>query len=90
MMRVIKPLKKMNALFSHNNGFLPIKILDNSNTSIPIEYNLEIGSAQVKSAILLASLNVKGTTRIKEKNPSRNHTEIMLEHLGANVEKKKM
>jgi len=89
MMRVIKPLKKMNALFSHNNGFLPIKILDNSNTSIPIEYNLEIGSAQVKSAILLASLNVKGTTRIKEKNPSRNHTEIMLEHLGANVEKKK-
>ena len=55
----------------------------------PIKYSLEIGSAQVKSAILLASLNLNGTTIIKEKFPSRDHTEILLKYLGANIKKKK-
>ena len=51
---------------------------------------LNVGSAQVKSCILLAALNTKGTTKIVEKIPSRDHTEIMLKFLGANLIRKKM
>ena len=89
MMRIVKPLKKMNVLIEHNNGYLPIKIEDNNDSSLPIKYSLNIGSAQVKSAILLASLNLNGTTIIKEKFPSRDHTEILLKYLEANIKKEK-
>ena len=89
MMRIIEPLIKMNSSIEHNNGYLPIKIFKNDAFSIPINYSLKIGSAQVKSAILLAALNINGTTKIKEKFPSRDHTEILLEFLGAKIKKKK-
>ena len=89
MMRIIEPLKKMNVLIKHNNGYLPIKIEKNNDSTIPITYSLEIGSAQVKSAILLAGLNISGVTIIKEKFESRDHTEILLKFLGANIKKEK-
>ncbi len=87
MMRIIEPLERMNVLIRHNNGNLPIKLESNNDSYIPIKYSLEIGSAQVKSAILLASLNLNGTTILKEKFPSRDHTEILLKYLGANIKK---
>ncbi len=89
MMRIVEPLKKMNTLIKHNNGYLPIKIENNKDSYLPIKYSLEIGSAQVKSAILLAGLSLSGTTIIKEKFPSRNHTEILLKYLGANIKNEK-
>jgi len=89
MMRIVEPLKKMNVLIKHNNGYLPINLENNNDSYIPIKYSLEIGSAQVKSAILLASLNLSGTTILKEKFPSRDHTEILLKYLGANIKKEK-
>ena len=89
MMRIIEPLLKMNSSIEHNGGYLPIKIFKNNAFPIPINYSLKIGSAQVKSAVLLAALNIKGTTKIKEKFPSRDHTEILLEFLGAKIKKKK-
>ncbi len=89
MMRIIEPLKKMNVSLIHNNGYLPIKILKNDDFSLPLKYSLEIGSAQVKSAILLAALNLSGTTIVKERFPSRDHTEILLKYLGADIKKKK-
>lgn len=89
MMRIVDPLSKMNAVLKHKNGFLPLEIQNNHDTSIPIKYNLKFGSAQIKSAILLAGLNLKGTTTVKENIPSRDHTEIMLKHFGANISKKK-
>ena len=89
MMRIVEPLKKMNVLIKHNNGYLPINLENNNDSYIPINYSLEIGSAQVKSAILLASLNLSGTTILKEKFPSRDHTEILLKYLGANIKKEK-
>ena len=89
MMRVVEPLKKMNVSLIHNNGYLPIKILKNNDFYLPLKYSLEIGSAQVKSAILLASLNLNGTTIVKERFPSRDHTEILLKYLGADIKKKK-
>ncbi|MEE2694838.1 MAG: 3-phosphoshikimate 1-carboxyvinyltransferase [Pseudomonadota bacterium] len=89
MSRVIDPLKKMNVSISHDNGFLPIKILNKRKMHVPINHTLKIGSAQVKSSILLAAFNIKGTTKVLEKIPSRNHTEIMLKYLGANLKTKK-
>jgi 3-phosphoshikimate 1-carboxyvinyltransferase len=89
MMRIIEPLQKMNISIEHNNGFLPLKIFNNNDFSIPINFSLKLGSAQVKSAILLAGLNTIGTTIIDEKIPSRDHTEILMKYLGANIIKNK-
>ncbi len=87
MQRIIEPLNKMNISLSHKNGLLPLKVSNKQTKHIPINHTLEIGSAQVKSSILLAAFNIKGTTKIVEKIPSRDHTEIMLKHLGANLKK---
>ena len=46
----------------------------------PIRYNEVKGSAQCKSAVMLAALNTKGETLIKAKK-SRDHTEILFKHL---------
>lgn len=86
MKRIIEPLKRMNLTIQHNNGNLPLRILDDkSKIPIPINYKLTVGSAQVKSAILLAGTNIKGDTIINEKFPSRDHTERMLKCLGADI-----
>jgi 3-phosphoshikimate 1-carboxyvinyltransferase len=86
MKRIIEPLELMNLTVEHNKGCLPLIIKNNKKKiPLPIKYDLNIGSAQIKSAILLASTNIKGTTTIIEKFPSRNHTEIMLKFFGADI-----
>jgi 3-phosphoshikimate 1-carboxyvinyltransferase len=75
MKRVITPLKKFGAKFKKNNGRLPLTIIKSSNLK-PIKYVETLGSAQCKSAVMLAALKTNGTTFLKCK-PSRNHTEIM-------------
>ena len=60
-------------------------IKKNNNYTLPCNYKLTSGSAQVKSAILLASLGAAGKTTILEKIGSRDHTEIMLKYLGAKI-----
>ena len=87
MLRVLDPLRKMGANFIHNSGKLPVTFLESLFVS-NINYKSKIGSAQVKSAILLASLNIKGITEIKEEVPSRDHSEIMLRHFGAKIDVK--
>ncbi len=89
MERIIYPLKRMNIDLKSTNGFLPIHINDQKNIFLPTKHILKIGSAQVKSCILLAALNIKGTIQIVEEIPSRDHTEIMLKYLGANLSKQK-
>ena len=89
MKRVIEPLSKMNVSISDHDGLLPIRISHDNKKHIPIRHTLNIGSAQVKSSILLAALNVKGTSKIIEKIASRDHTEIMLKYLGAQIKKQK-
>ncbi len=89
MLRVINPLKEMNTIIEHNKGCLPVKINSNNFFSIPIKHKLSIGSAQVKSAILLAATSVQGSTEIIEEIPSRDHTERLLKYLGANISIKK-
>jgi len=77
--RVIKPLKKFGAKFVSNKGKLPLVIKGIKNPK-PINYIENKGSAQVKTSLMLASLNTKGTSIIKAKK-SRNHTELLFKHL---------
>ncbi len=93
MKRVIEPLSQMNAKIESNENLLPLKI-HGINSLQAIDYKMPVASAQVKSCVLLAGLNANGTTRVQspaaksEVITSRNHTELMLKFLGANVEEK--
>ena len=87
-LRVTKPLTKFGVKFKTNSGKLPI-IIKGSNFPKPIKYYEKRGSAQVKSCLMLAALNTKGTTIIKAKK-SRNHTEILFKHLGLPIKIKKL
>ena len=84
MQRIADPLSKMNAKIYTNNGCLPLSV-ERSNLK-PINIDLKIPSAQIKSGLLLAALNIKGETNITENKITRNHTEIMLGSFGANIE----
>jgi len=87
MRRVTDPLSLMGAQIACTDGaYAPVTI-----TGSPlkgIRYTLPVASAQVKSAILLASLYASGETIIEEPIPTRDHTEIMLRHFGADIIKK--
>ena len=87
MKRISEPLAQMNARIITSNGSLPVLIQGNKLLSGNI--NLKIPSAQIKSGILLASLNTQGETEITEHKITRDHTEIMLEAFGANIKIKK-
>ena len=86
MARVIEPLTMMGATIDgrSNSRFAPLAIRGGELRGI--EYHLKVASAQVKSAILLAALDTRGETVIREKSPSRDHTERMLREMGVNLE----
>ena len=88
MLRVLNPLKELGVKFKHYEGKLPVTIKKNQ-FLIPCSINLTLGSAQVKSAILLAALNISGKTQINDFLPSRDHTEILLKYLGADIQVEK-
>jgi len=83
MKRIIEPLTLMGANIESNDGKAPLKIYASNLNSI--NYKSNIASAQVKSCVLLAGLYANATTTYKEIYPSRNHTEIMLSAMGANI-----
>ena len=83
MKRVIEPLSLMGAEISSNDNKAPLKI--HGKNLQAIDYNSKLSSAQVKSCILLAGLNTEGITKYTEPFLSRNHTELMLEYLGADI-----
>ena len=85
MDRVSKPLSIMGANISlHDEKTAPINIYPAQNI-LPIEYNMPIDSAQIKSAIMLAALYAKGKSKILEKVKSRDHTENILNYLGTDI-----
>ena len=85
MARITEPLSRMGAKFSgRDGGLLPVTV-HGSDRLRGANETLEVASAQVKSAILLAGLNTQGETTVIEPNPSRDHTELMLRHFGADV-----
>jgi len=86
MQRVMTPLEEMGARFeSREGGRMPLTVIG-SDRLIPIEYELPVASAQVKSAILLAGLNTAGVTTVIEREATRDHSERMLRHFGADVQ----
>ncbi len=86
MQRVIAPLEMMGARFlARSGGRLPLAITG-STELLPIRYRQPVPSAQVKSAVLLAGLHAAGATTVLEPAPSRDHTERLLRHLGAELQ----
>ncbi len=87
MKRVTEPLGRMGVDFSYENreGFLPIRLKGSGNLK-SIDFVNEKSSAQVKSAVILAGLKSDGVTRVLEKVKSRDHTERILKHMGADIE----
>ncbi len=85
MERVMAPLRRMGVDFTtRSGGLLPLTV-HGSDMLMPVKETLSVASAQVKSAILLAGLNTRGQTTVIEPAPSRNHTENLLSHFGAEV-----
>ena len=85
MNRIMTPLQSMGAdiVSIKGNGCAPLRI-----TGKPLQavhYQSPVASAQVKSCVLLAGMYADGITRVTEPVLSRNHTEIMLNYLGAKV-----
>ncbi len=93
MRRIVDPLSQMGAAISGASGdragevYPPLSIAGRERRARldPIDYAMPIASAQVKSAVLFASLYAGGPCRVVEPGSSRDHTERMLAHLGAPV-----
>ena len=85
MKRVTDPLRLMgcNIEGKDDANYTPIKIYGGDLKAI--DYHMPVASAQVKSALILASLYANDTSFIYEKVKSRNHTEIMLKSFGADI-----
>ncbi|MDB5548604.1 MAG: 3-phosphoshikimate 1-carboxyvinyltransferase [Tardiphaga sp.] len=86
MRRVLDPLELMGARVtaSAEGGRLPMT-LQGARDPIPMQYRTPVASAQIKSAVLLAGLAAPGTTVVIEREASRDHTELMLKHFGAEI-----
>jgi 3-phosphoshikimate 1-carboxyvinyltransferase len=89
MARVLRPLERMGLEVldkgpGGDNDRLPLTIRGTADL-IPIEYQLPVASAQIKSAVLIAGLHASGETTVIEPEATRDHTERMLSYLGAQV-----
>jgi 3-phosphoshikimate 1-carboxyvinyltransferase len=86
MRRVLDPLELMGAKVSgsEQGGRLPLT-LNGARDPVPIIYRTPVASAQIKSAVLLAGLAAPGVTTVIEQEASRDHTELMLRHFGAEI-----
>jgi 3-phosphoshikimate 1-carboxyvinyltransferase len=86
MRRVLDPLELMGARVGQakEGGRLPLS-LQGARDPLPILYRTPVASAQIKSAVLLAGLSAPGVTTVIETEASRDHTELMLKHFGAQL-----
>ncbi len=85
MRRVTEPLSATGARFAtREGGRLPLAV-EGAADPLPLDYLVPVASAQVKSACLLAGLCARGVTRVTEAEATRDHTENMLRHFGAQV-----
>jgi 3-phosphoshikimate 1-carboxyvinyltransferase len=87
MRRILDPLEKMGARTREqaDGGRLPLT-MQGATDPIPMTYESPVPSAQVKSAVLLAGLAAPGETTVIENEATRDHTERMLRHFGAEIE----
>lgn len=87
MGRVATPLGLMGAKIKSENEKMTAPLTIEGTKLNGIDYTLPVASAQVKSALILAGLYAEGETRITEPEATRDHTEIMLNYLGADIKK---
>jgi 3-phosphoshikimate 1-carboxyvinyltransferase len=86
MERVAEPLRRMGARVETTDGRAPL-VVEGASLR-PVDYELPVASAQVKSAILLAGLFAAGETTVVELVPTRDHTERLLERAGAPIRRR--
>jgi 3-phosphoshikimate 1-carboxyvinyltransferase len=86
MERVAEPLRRMGATVVTDVGHAPLTV--EGGVLQPIDYELPVPSAQVKSAVLFAGLFADGETTVVEPLPTRDHTERMLDLAGARVQRR--
>lgn len=91
MARVLNPLRQMGVATLNAEGQrdptidrLPLSLIGTRNL-LPLDYELPVPSAQVKTAVLLAGLHAPGETTVIEHEATRDHTERMLRHFGAQL-----
>jgi len=85
MRRVLEPLERIGArVLASADGRLPLT-LAGARDPIPIVFKPPVPSAQLKSATLLAGLSAPGETTVIEAEATRDHTEKMLKHFGAEL-----
>jgi 3-phosphoshikimate 1-carboxyvinyltransferase len=86
MRRILDPLELIGArvVSQSDGGRLPLS-LAGARDPLPIVYRTPVASAQIKSAVLLAGLSAPGITTVIESEASRDHTELMLKHFGADI-----
>ena len=88
MGRVTDHLKKIGAEIQLKKKSFPPIIIKGVGDAIPLNYDIKIPSAQIKSAIMLSALNTNGLVKIKEFKTTRDHTENMLKAMGYNLKVK--
>jgi 3-phosphoshikimate 1-carboxyvinyltransferase len=89
MLRVVEPLRRMGAdIYGRNQGrLLPLAFAPTAGELKPIDYFLEVPSAQVKSAVMIAALRARGDVRLRGSLESRDHTERLFDYLGLPLER---
>jgi 3-phosphoshikimate 1-carboxyvinyltransferase len=88
MDRLVEPLAGMGAEIAATEGHLPLMV--QGRKLLPFEYRLPVASAQVKSALLLAGLASGCSVILREDTITRDHTELMMAHLGVGVESREV
>jgi 3-phosphoshikimate 1-carboxyvinyltransferase len=85
MQRIMGPLTAMGARLSAIDGKYPPLTIEGAALR-PIDYEMPVASAQVKSCVLLAGLTAEGETTVREPAKTRDHTEVALREFGVEVE----
>jgi len=90
MSRVTDHLENMGAVIHlSKNDYLPV-FISGSDKLLPMNHNIQKASAQIKSALILAALNIHGKTKIIENISTRDHTERLLRFLDVDFKIKKL
>lgn len=85
MSRVVDPLKTIGARIDGRSGGQRLPLSIRGTRLCGASYLLPVASAQIKTTLMLAGLSAQGSVTVTEPTPTRDHTEIMLEHLGVPV-----
>jgi 3-phosphoshikimate 1-carboxyvinyltransferase len=89
MGRIVDPLQAMGVEITSSSGCAPLALGSSPRPLRPLDYDLPVASAQIKTCLLLAALAAGGPTTLREPGPSRDHTERMLRSQGIDISSEK-